>query len=148
MKLRTIPYFVACFVALGGSHAIDVGSTNHSVDANTEIGKPLLPGEARIGAVIVDRNAAGEPLRTGRVFDGSPAAKAGIKSECFLISINGTNVVSASMKESMSLMIGPSGTTVTLELADPTRTQTNKLTVKRAPILGWSDAGPRFQDGK
>jgi C-terminal processing protease CtpA/Prc len=88
-----------------------------------------------LGVWIVDRRNAGEPLRTGKVFPKSPADKAGIKSDWYLISVNGTNVVDIPVKESMRIMRGAVGTKVTLELTDSTRSKTNKFTVKRGKAV-------------
>jgi carboxyl-terminal processing protease len=85
-----------------------------------------------IGVVIVDKKNDSEPLRTGVVYPDSPAERAGIKPDWYLISVDGTNVVSMSLTQSMSIVRGPIGTSVTLELADSTRSQTNKFTVKRS----------------
>ncbi len=87
------------------------------------------------GLVIVDRQNATEPLRTGRIAPGSSAERAGIQSGWFLISVDGTNVVSMSLIQSMGLVRGPVGTSVTLELADSTMSRTNKFTVKRGKML-------------
>jgi len=88
-----------------------------------------------IGLVIVDRYKNNEPLRTANVYPGSPAEKAGIKPRGFLISVNGTNVVSMSFTQSMSIVRGPVGSYVTLELADLTMSQTNTFTVKRSKMI-------------
>jgi C-terminal processing protease CtpA/Prc len=72
-----------------------------------------------------------QPLRTGKVWPKSPADKAGITSGCFLISVDGTNVVRTSAVDAMSMVRGPVGKSVTLEIADAARTTTNKFTVKR-----------------
>jgi carboxyl-terminal processing protease len=88
-----------------------------------------------IGVVIVDKKKNGEPLRTGVVYPGSPAERAGIKPNWYLISVDGTNVVSMSLAQSMSIMRGPIGTSVTLELADSKRSQTNKFNVKRMRMV-------------
>ena len=91
-----------------------------------------------IGLVIVDRSNAKEPLRTGVVYAGSPAERAGIKPNGFLISVNGTNVVRMSGAEAASMVRGPVGTSVTVEIADSTLSHTNKITVirKRAAFSG------------
>jgi C-terminal processing protease CtpA/Prc len=89
---------------------------------------------AEIGATgvwIVDRKAHDEPLRTGKVWPKSPADKAGITSGCFLISVDGTNVVTRSAVDAMSMVRGPVGKVVILEIADAARTTTNKFTVTR-----------------
>src|SRR5688572_9112523 len=83
------------------------------------------------GMWIIDRNSPTEPLRTGMVWTNSPADKAGIKSGLLLIAVNGTNVVSKSAVEVVSMVRGPVGAVVTLELADSALTKTNKFTVKR-----------------
>ena len=53
------------------------------------------------GAWIVERKSEGAPMRTGQVFPGSPAEKAGIKPNWFLISIDGTNVVKPHRRRSL-----------------------------------------------
>jgi carboxyl-terminal processing protease len=87
------------------------------------------------GVWIADRRSADEPLRTCQVWPGSPADKAGIKPGWFLISVDGTNVVRMPLTNAMSMVRGPVGKVVTLEIADPTRSQTNKFTVKRGKIV-------------
>jgi C-terminal processing protease CtpA/Prc len=91
-----------------------------------------------IGMVILDRKSDGEPLRTGVIYPGSPAESAGIKPDGFLISVNGTNMISMSITQSMSMVRGPVGTDVTLEIADSAMSHTNKFTVirKRAVFSG------------
>ena len=94
-----------------------------------------------IGLVIQDRKADNEPLRTGFIYPGSPAERSGIRSNGFLISINGTNVVSMSTTQAISLVRGPVGTHVALEIADATRSHTNKFVPKRCRMIS-SGAGP------
>ena len=84
-----------------------------------------------IGLVIIDRAKDGQPLRTGVVYPGSPAERAGIKPNGFLISVGGTNVVSMSLSQSASIVRGAVGTDVTLEIADSAMSHTNKFTVTR-----------------
>jgi C-terminal processing protease CtpA/Prc len=87
------------------------------------------------GVWIADRRSADEPLRTVQVWPGSPADKAGIKPGWFLISVDGTNVVSMPLTNAMSMLRGPVGKAVTLEVTDPSGSQTNKFTVKRGRIV-------------
>ena len=125
--------------------AVAVRVTEADVGSGQATGKSTLEtiktGDGRMGLVIVDRNAVGEPLRTGKVFAGSPAEKAGVKPDWFLISVNGTNVVRTGLKESMAFMSGPPGSKVTLDLADATRTKTNTFTFKRGRVVGWDNSG-------
>lgn len=100
---------------------------------------PRVPAEIAVemggtGVWIVDRRKDDEPLRTGNVFPKSPADKAGIKSDWFLISVDGTNVVSMPATNAASMIRGPAGTVVTLELAGPTRSKTNTFTLKRGKV--------------
>lgn len=83
------------------------------------------------GVWIVDRRKGDEPLMTGQVFPKSPADRAGIKQGWFVISVDGTNVVTMAATNAVKMIRGTVGTVVTLELADPTRNKANKFTVKR-----------------
>jgi len=87
------------------------------------------------GMWINDRTKPNEPLQTGMVWTNSPADKAGIKSGLFLIAVNGTNVVTKSAAEASSMVRGPVGKFVTLEIADAKRSTTNKFTVKRGKAV-------------
>jgi C-terminal processing protease CtpA/Prc len=91
----------------------------------------VQPGNIGIG---IARTNAGEPLHIVSVFPGSPAEDAGIKTNWFIISVDGTNVVSAPSERCMSIVHGTVGTSVTLELVDPQRNQTNRFTIKRADV--------------
>jgi C-terminal processing protease CtpA/Prc len=84
-----------------------------------------------IGIVIGDRKHDKEPLIVLQVYRGSPAERAGIKTNWFVISVNGTNVVSTPNMQCAALVYGPVSTSVTLELADPAMRQTNKFAIKR-----------------
>ena len=84
---------------------------------------------------IVDRKNPDEPLRIGTVWTNSPAGKAGIKPGQFLIAVDGTNVVTRLARDVMSMIRGPIGKVITLELADADRTVTNKFTVKRGQFV-------------
>jgi carboxyl-terminal processing protease len=87
-----------------------------------------------IGVVLIGRGNP-ELLRIGTVYPGSPAERAGIKPQSFLISINGTNAVSLSSTQCASMVRGPAGTSVTLEVADASLSHTNKFTVKRGKVV-------------
>jgi C-terminal processing protease CtpA/Prc len=87
-----------------------------------------------IGVAFRGRTTDKEPLRVALVFPGSPAEAADIKTNWALISVNGTNVVSMSWTQCVSLIAGRVGTSVTLELADPKMTQTNKFIMRRADV--------------
>ena len=104
----------------------------------------IQPGNIGIG---IAGGTAGEPLRIASVFPGSPAEAAGVKTNWFIISVDGTNIVGASSQQCMSMMHGTVGTFVTLELAAPQRNQTNRVTIKRADVKMPDDLFPIFQQG-
>src|ERR1044072_9081903 len=54
---------------------------------------PMVWQSGNIGIAIPTKNE-NQPLRIGVVFPGSPAERAGIETNWFLISVNGTNVLS------------------------------------------------------
>jgi len=87
------------------------------------------------GIWITDRKSPDEPLQTLMVLTKSPAEKAGIKPGQFLIAVNGTNVVSKPAFEVTSMIRGPVGKVVTLEIADAKRTTTNKFALKRGKAV-------------
>src|ERR1041384_2559820 len=88
-----------------------------------------------IGILLVDKKKGDEPYRIEKVYPGSPAERAGIKAEWFLISIDGTDVVRMPLAQSVSMLRGPVGAKVTLELADPAMSKTNKFTLRRARMV-------------
>ena len=82
--------------------------------------------------IATTRKSGNEQWRVARVFPGSPAEVAGIKTNWYIISVDGTNVVN--MSSCMTVVCGSVGTSVTLELASPTMNQTNRFTIKRADV--------------
>lgn len=95
----------------------------------------VQPGH--IGIFIARRSEA-EPLKIVNVLPGSPAEGAGIKTNWFIISVDGTNVVGEPSYICMRMLHGTVGTSVTVELADPKMIQTNRFTIKRADVA-WPD---------
>ena len=81
-----------------------------------------VPGFLLIPVKISDR-----PCQISTVMPGSPADRAGIKADWFLISIDGTNVVGMSLVQCGDMLRGSVGAKVTLELADSAMSRTNKL---------------------
>src|SRR5437899_6999414 len=90
---------------------------------------------AGIGILLVEKKKGDEPYRIEKVYPGSPAERAGIKAEWFLLSIDGTNVVSTPLAQSAGMLRGPVGAKVTVELADPAMSRTNKFTLRRAKMI-------------
>jgi hypothetical protein len=120
----------------GGDWVIGYATTFAWPGTNDAETSKILAGTlGGIGVVVVDRRIASEPLRIESVIPGSPAERAGIKPHCFLISIDGTNVVSMSSTRSRSMLLGSVGTSVTLDLADSKMSQTNRFTAKRGRVV-------------
>jgi carboxyl-terminal processing protease len=71
-------------------------------------------------------------LRVGRVYPGSPAAKAGIRRGDTIVAVNGRSIAGRSSRESTALIRGRPGTEVTLTFTSDGRRQTKRM--KRARI--------------
>ena len=76
-----------------------------------------------------------EPAKAYRIHPGSPAEKAGLTPGAFLIAVDGTNVVSMSLKQVTTMVRGPVGTSVTIQFADTNLAHTNTLKIKRSRIV-------------
>lgn len=68
------------------------------------------------------------------VFDGSPAAKAGIKPHDIITAVNGTDVTQKSMEEVQQLVVGPAGSAVKVTVRRPGQPDPLTFTMKRAKI--------------
>jgi carboxyl-terminal processing protease len=102
---------------------------------DVETSKILAGTLGGIGITVVDRKIASEPLRITNVIPGSPAEKAGVKPPCFLIAVDGTNVVSMPSTRVRTMLLGPIGTSVTLDLADSAMSQTNRYAARRGRMV-------------
>ncbi len=76
-----------------------------------------------------------EPVKAYRIHPGSPAEKAGMKPGWFVIAVDGTNVVSMSLKQTATMVRGPVGTPVAIQLADTNMTHTNTFKIMRSRIV-------------
>jgi len=132
-KAKALLYLTLALPVLAGE-AVGVYTSNSAT--NKVLDSKILAGElGGIGLFVTERKNPGEPLIIYSLMPGSPAERTGIKTPCFLISVNGTNVVHISFTDSRSILLGPPGTSVTLELADSAMTQTNEFTAKRGKIV-------------
>ncbi len=73
-------------------------------------------------------------LEIVRPLPGQPAEAAGLKSGDLVISVDGESIVGKSLFEAISLIRGPAGTDVTLEIARPGERDTFEVTITRARI--------------
>ncbi len=95
----------------------------------------LAPPDSQNGcvgiAVIQPSQRDAAPIKVAQVWPGSLAEAAGIKPNGYIISVDGVNAVGMSEGQFFSCAFGTVGTLVTLEIADPTMSQTNRITIKR-----------------
>ncbi len=73
-------------------------------------------------------------LEIVRPLPGQPAEAAGLKSGDIVLSVDGQSIVGKSLFEAISLIRGPAGTPVTLEIARPGEEESFEVTITRARI--------------
>ena len=80
----------------------------------------------------VDQDKRG--LRVLNVFEGSPAARGGVKKGDFITEVDGKSIAGLSSDVATARIKGPAGTTVSLELVDPENFEPRTVKLKRARI--------------
>lgn len=85
-----------------------------------------------IGAMV--RMNRDNKLEIVRVFEGSPAQKAGLRAGDLVIEVDGQSIVGYSIYEAVALIRGPAGTSVTLTIERPGQRDPIRVTVTRARI--------------
>jgi CubicO group peptidase (beta-lactamase class C family) len=85
--------------------------------------------------IALDTDEKSGTARIATVFPKSPAGEAGLSSGLLLRSIAGVSVAGKSLKECLSLMGGPPGGKVRLELFDPGRNETRTVELTRQKFL-------------
>jgi carboxyl-terminal processing protease len=73
-------------------------------------------------------------LKVIRVFDGSPARKAGIDEGDLITAVNGRSIAGVNSEVATGRIKGPSGTSVKLEVLTPGETRSRTVRVERARI--------------
>jgi carboxyl-terminal processing protease len=73
-------------------------------------------------------------LKVVEAFEGSPAAKAGIKPDDVIVSVNGKSIAGDSSDLSTAKIKGPAGTEVTLGVLRPSTGKTRQLKIERQEI--------------
>ncbi len=80
----------------------------------------------------VDQDKRG--LRVLNVFEGSPAARGGVKKGDFITEVDGRSIAGLSSEVATAKIKGPAGTTVSLQLVDPESFDLRTVKLKRARI--------------
>jgi carboxyl-terminal processing protease len=80
----------------------------------------------------VDQDKRG--LRVLNVFEGSPAARGGVKKGDFITEVDGRSIAGQAADVATAKIKGPAGTTVSLELVDPENFEPRTVKLKRARI--------------
>jgi hypothetical protein len=114
------------------------GDQNKVVTINTD-GMVWLPGAQGTidGQEMADVGIHFKPDQPGArwiidgVASGSPAEKAGIKPDSWLLSVDGVNLTGKKAEDLVGLIRGKPGTTVKLEIADAGLRQTSTFTLRR-----------------
>ncbi|MEJ7789114.1 MAG: S41 family peptidase [Thermoleophilaceae bacterium] len=91
-----------------------------------------LRGEFEGVGMNVDEDRRG--LRVVRVFDGSPAEKAGIEAGEFVTAVNGRSIAGVASQIATSRIKGKAGTKVRLEIVNPDEGTPRTLKLTRAKI--------------
>nr|MBA2629954.1 S41 family peptidase [Thermoleophilaceae bacterium] len=91
-----------------------------------------VQGEFEGVGMNVEENRRG--LAVLRVFDGSPAAGAGIKRDDLIVAVNGRSIAGVNSEVATSRIKGPSGTTVNLDVLDPRTARRRTVKVERRRI--------------
>jgi carboxyl-terminal processing protease len=73
-------------------------------------------------------------LRVLRVFDGSPAKRAGIQAEDLIVSVNGRSIAGVNSEVATARIKGPEGTSVTLGVIKPGGGERRNVRVERERI--------------
>ena len=91
-----------------------------------------VSGEFEGVGMSVEKDSRG--LRVLNVFDGSPAASAGIRKQDLIVSVNGRSIAGLSSDLATGRIKGPAGTKVQLEVFTPGSEDTRTVKVERERI--------------
>src|SRR5512136_494505 len=112
-----------------------LGDTGHSrflSPAMVKQGSQLTQGQFEgIGVEVQTKNGA---VVVVAPIDGTPAQKAGLRPGDIIAKVNGRDVTSLPLDQVVALILGPTGTSVTLTIMNPDDGQTHDVTLVRARI--------------
>jgi C-terminal processing protease CtpA/Prc len=87
-----------------------------------------------VGIGVMLRQSQGRPLSIMDVVSNTPAFQAGLTPGLVIEKIDGTPTESMTLMQSVNMMRGPEGSTLTLEIIDPKNDTTNSVTLTREKI--------------
>jgi carboxyl-terminal processing protease len=103
--------------------------------------------EGRFEGVGMTVEAVRRGLRVLTVYEGSPAARGGLKPGDLILAVDGRSIAGASSEQSTARIKGPAGTSVRLTVRTDGRDR--DVTLRRAEVeIPVVDAGMRRMDGK
>jgi carboxyl-terminal processing protease len=96
----------------------------------------FLQGQTQFGGIgaSLRRSKSGEPLVIWRVFQGTPAAQAGLHGGDVIQAVDGRDITALSVQEVVDLIRGPVGRPVGLTVQSPGSADPKTLTITRAQI--------------
>jgi C-terminal processing protease CtpA/Prc len=99
---------------------------------NLRNGVPQVLGQAGIGAMLITRDGA--PV-ISQVIAHSPAAATGLRAQDTIVWVNYRDVAGMKLDEVVSLIRGPSGSSVAITVLHPGDPKPHTFTMTRAPIV-------------
>ncbi|MGH2980493.1 MAG: S41 family peptidase [Solirubrobacterales bacterium] len=90
--------------------------------------------EGRFSGVGLSVTEVRRGLKVIEVFEDSPAAKAGIRPDDVIVSVNGESIAGQSSQLSTAKIKGPAGTEVTLGVRRPSSGETRQVRIERQEI--------------
>jgi C-terminal processing protease CtpA/Prc len=121
--------FFGLLVLMAGFPAAD----GQMILRQNQIGVPVFNlGSAGIGAVLITRDGA--PV-ISQVIAHGPAAGAGLRAQDTIVWVNYRDVAGMKLDEVVSLIRGPSGSSVAVTVLHPGDPKPHTFTMARAPIV-------------
>ena len=121
--------FLGLLVLMAGFPAAD----GQMILRQNQIGVPVFNlGSAGIGAVLITRDGA--PV-ISQVIAHGPAAGAGLRAQDTIVWVNYRDVAGMKLDEVVSLIRGPSGSSVAVTVLHPGDPKPHTFTMARAPIV-------------
>lgn len=112
-------------IALTAIAGLLLAGTTYAQSSNSFDGVGLLLGTSGTNHVI----------KVMQVVPNTSAAKAGLTRGLVVEKVDGTPTVGMKLRQCVDLIRGPEGTTVTLELVDPSNDTTNTVELTREKIV-------------